>query len=122
MGIGLLRSIPVVLIALPVVVLLVIGCSGQSPASDAATVPEPTASPIPRRETEAATAEARRKSSAGDCEIGPGAQCEGADFEGKDLAATSPINMGLGEGVDLSGANLRFANLRGVNLLLADLT
>ncbi len=115
-----LKLLPV-LLALPVIALLAVGCTGQSPASDVGDSAQPTASPIPGRPSTAATAEAVRKSSAGDCEIGAGAQCEGADFEGKDLAAEQ-IHMGLGEGVDLSGANLRFANLKGVNLLLADLS
>ena len=67
------------------------------------------ASDIPERESAFATAEAERKSAAGDCRIGPGAQCEGADFEGADLAAEQLGNNLQEDGVDLSEANLRFA-------------
>jgi hypothetical protein len=111
------------LIVVPVIATVLVGafiaCSSQAPAADVGT--EPTASPIPDRPSAAATAEADRKSTAGECEIGPGAQCEGVDFEGTDLAAEL-LHKGLGEGVDLSGANLRSANLSGVDLHLADLS
>ena len=43
-------------------------------------------SDIPERESVFATAEADRKSAAGDCRMGPGARCEGADFKGADLS------------------------------------
>ena len=111
------------------VVLFAIGCSGQpaalvepaAPDDSTARAAQPSPTAIPERETEFATAEAARKSSAGECQIEPNAQCEGADLASTDLAALQ-INKGLGEGVDLSGANLRFANLSGVNLYLADLS
>jgi uncharacterized protein YjbI with pentapeptide repeats len=92
----------------------------SSPAAPSASVSSPTG--IPESESVFATAEAQRKSFAGDCVIGPHAQCEGADFEGKDLAAEQLGNHLQKDGVDLTGANLRFSNMKGVNLYLADLT
>ena len=68
-----------------------------------------------------ATAEAERKSAAGNCTIEPNAQCEGADFEGVDLGAEF-LGNNRNDGLDLTGANLRSANMKGVDLYLADLT
>ena len=58
-----------------------------------------------------ATAEADRKSAAGDCRIGPRARCEGADFKGADLNNVNLKGAVLSE-ADLTDANLSWANLR----------
>jgi uncharacterized protein YjbI with pentapeptide repeats len=75
----------------------------------------------------AATAEALRKVFAGDCKVGPGAQCEGADFEGMNLDPYDPPGNRNFDGVDLTDANLRNADMSGVSMSLgmldgADLT
>ncbi len=97
---------------------LAVSCT-STPVSPVA-VSSPTG--IPESESVFATAEAQRKLSAGDCTVEPQARCEGADFEGMDLAAEQLGNHLQKDGVDLTGANLRFANMKGVNLHLADLT
>ena len=68
----------------------------------------------------AATAEALRKVKAGDCELGPGAQCEGADFEGADLRPGTAAWQQFSP-VDLSGSNLRYADLSEVSLFQGSL-
>jgi uncharacterized protein YjbI with pentapeptide repeats len=55
----------------------------------------------------------------GSCEIGPKAQCPGADFSGQDLAEISVQHAGASEGregADFTDANIEGANFAGANL------
>ena len=97
--------------------LLVVACaSGAGSPSDG-----PTPTVVAESMVVFATAEAERKSAAGNCAIEPNAQCEGADFEGVDLGAEF-LGNNLNDGLDLTGANLRSANMKDIDLYLADLT
>ncbi len=116
-------------------VIAAVACGGDEPPAEA---PAATSEPGPTVSADdtvasvdsaisAATAEALRKVFAGDCKVGPGAQCEGADFEGKNLDPYDPPGNRNFDGVDLSDANLRNADMSDVSMSLgildgADLT
>lgn len=94
-------------------------------APDEATVEQtavPTAVPTPTRVIDRpsvnATVVAEEKLTAGNCNIAPG-----TDFEGADLSPLTPDRgtAGLYDGAELEGANLRGADMSGVNLWMADL-
>ncbi len=115
-------------VVIPAVAFLALSACGggdppePSPEPDGAkspTVVEQTGSEIDSV-TSAATAEALRKTVVGNCEIGPGAQCEGADFGGADL---DPGDAGWQnfDPVDLADANLRNADLSGVSMFQGSL-
>jgi hypothetical protein len=55
------------------------------------------------------------------CEIGPGADCAGADLSGEDLTGVNLAGADLTE-ADLSGADLTDADLAGADLTRANLT
>ncbi len=113
------------------VFVFVLACGSASPA--AGPEQDPTHTPIPTNTPVPEVAE-----QVGDCEIGSGAECPGADFsgqdlgevdktmhgsEGRDAADFSEANL-MGAnfsdasliGVDFTGADLRDANLRGASL------
>ena len=98
-----------------------------TPQSPAEATAEPTAVPTPTRVIDRpsvnATVVAEEKLTAGNCNIAPETDCEGADFEGADLSPLTPDRgtAGLYEGAELAGANLKNADMSGVNLWMADL-
>ena len=56
----------------------------------------------------------------GQCQIGPGAQCPGADFSGQDLSRI-PVGYAQSESTGREGADFTDANLRGANFTGANL-
>ncbi len=56
----------------------------------------------------------------GGCQIGPGAQCPGADFSGQDLSRI-PVGYAQSESTGREGADFTEANLRGANFTGANL-
>ena len=115
-------------IVIPTVLIFALSACGREEFTG--TVPEPDAAESPTTVkqsgseidsvTSAATAEALRKTVAGNCEIGPGAQCEEADLGQADL---DPGDAGWQnfDPVDLSNANLRNADLSGVSMFQGSL-
>lgn len=92
-------------------------CGSASPAASAER--EPTHTPIPTNTPVPAVAE-----QVGDCEIGSGAECPGADFSGQDLGEIDQTMHGSEgrDAADFSEANLRGANFSDASLTGVDFT
>ena len=97
-------------LAVPLIVgavALAISCTSQ-PASPSETEAAPTHTPIPTVPRDV-----------GGCEVGPEAQCPGANFDGKDFSEISVGHAGASEGregADFTGANLDGASFADSNL------
>lgn len=80
----------------------------QQQATSQAATPVPTLTPI-----------ATVPKEVGSCEVGPKAQCPGADFSGQDMSEISVGHVGASkgrEGADFTEANLEGAKFVGANL------
>ena len=99
------------------VIVLAGGCGSASPASSPEQ--EPTHTPIPTNTPVPAVAE-----QVGDCEVGSGAECPGADFSGQDLGEVDKTMHGSEgrDAADFSEANLRGADFSNASLIGVDFT
>ena len=99
------------------VIVLAGGCGSASPASSPEQ--EPTHTPIPTNTPVPAVAE-----QVGDCQVGSGAECPGADFSGQDLGEVDKTMHGSEgrDAADFSEANLRGANFSNASLIGVDFT
>ena len=92
-------------------------CGSASPAAgpelEATHTPIPTNTPVPEVAEQV-----------GDCEIGSGAECPGADFSGEDLGEIDQTMHGSEgrDAADFSEANLRGANFSDSSLIGVDFT
>lgn len=89
------------------------GASSQQGDVRSSPTPIPTNTPVPAVPKEV-----------GACDLGPKAQCPGADFRGVDLGEVEKILMGTEgrDAADLTGANLREADFTGAKLKSVDFT